>query len=63
VKQASGSTELICGSLTQFDLERSDNPCGGIDKQSRHFADRLPVSRNYRSSSKLFIRNLHRRTS
>src|SRR5262249_29226503 len=34
---------------------------GCVNKHSRHFARRLPVSRNYGSSSKVFIRNLHRR--
>jgi hypothetical protein len=63
VEQAPGSTELLGGSLTQFDLERDDCPCRGVDKQGRDFADRLPVGRNYCSSSKVFIRNLHRRTS
>jgi hypothetical protein len=41
--------------LTQFNLERDDNSCGSVDKQSNPFADRLPISRNYRSSLKVFF--------
>jgi hypothetical protein len=62
-EDAPGSTDLFGGRLMQFDPKRDDGPRRGVDKQSTHFADRLPVSRNYRASSKVFIRNLHRQTS
>jgi hypothetical protein len=46
----------------QFDRDRDDRPCGGIDRQSTHFADRLTVGGNYRPAPKVFVRNLHRQT-
>src|SRR6516164_1938608 len=62
MEYGSRSTELLGGSLRQFDLERDDSPCGSVDKKCSHLSDGLPVSRNYCSSSKQFIRNLHCRS-
>src|SRR5262249_14659338 len=41
----------------------ANGPCRGVNKQRGHFANRVPIRRYYIASSKVFIRNLHRKTA